>query len=438
MSRNPDSLLARELGVRQLAANIFNYTVGSGIFALPAFAVLQLGAAAPLAYLTCAIVIGLVVMCFAEAGSRVDATGGPYAYVEAAFGPFVGFLAGCLVLSTGTSAAAGIFSLLARSVVKLFPGAPDWITPFLIIVLVVTLVSINVRGVKTGARVIEAMTVIKLVPLIGFVLVGAFFVHPQNWAWSDVPSLTQVLSTSGIVLFAFSGIEGSLVPSGEVRNPSRSVPRAALLALSAVTLLYLAVQFVALGAAGLALGDDRTTPLASVAAHMVGPMGRTIMIVAAVISMTGYLSANVLSEPRGVFAFSRDGFLPRFLATVHPRFRTPHYAIYVYGAVVTAIALSGTFEQLATFSNLAALMLYFLVAISAWQLRGRNVRSDGEPFTPPGAAIINVAACIAVTLVFYETVERTQFLWLVGVLVLICVLYAARRVRRNAKRAKIE
>ncbi|HEU4602981.1 MAG TPA: amino acid permease [Steroidobacteraceae bacterium] len=433
MSRNPDSLLARELGVRQLAANIFNYTVGSGIFALPAFAVLQLGSAAPLAYLTCAVVIGLVVMCFAEAGSRVDSTGGPYAYVETALGPFVGFVAGCLVLSTGTSAAAGIFSLLARSVVKLFPAAPAWITPVIIVALVVTLVSINVRGVKTGARVIEAMTVIKLVPLLGFVAVGVFFVRPQNWVWEDMPSLAQVLSTSGIVLFAFSGIEGSLVPSGEVRNPSRSVPRAALLALSAVTLLYLAVQFVALGAQGLALADDRTTPLASAASHMVGPTGRSIMIVAAVISMTGYLSANVLSEPRGVFAFSRDGFLPRFLSTVHPRFRTPHYAIYIYGAVVTAIALSGTFEQLATFSNLAALMLYFLVAISAWQLRRRDVRSDGEPFTPPGRAAVNVAACVAVALVFYQTVERTQFLWLLGVLVLICALYGIRGLRGNTK-----
>jgi len=429
MSRNPDSLLVRELGVRQLAANIFNYTVGSGIFALPAFAVLQLGAAAPLAYITCAILIGLVVTCFAEAGSRVDSTGGPYAYVETALGPFVGFMAGCLVLSTGTSAAAGIFSLLARSIVKLFPAAPAWTTPVVIVALVMVLVSVNVRGVKTGARVVEAMTVIKLVPLIGFIVVGAFFLHPQNWLWSDVPSLTQVLSTSGIVLFAFSGIEGSLVPSGEVTNPSRSVPRAALFALSAVTVLYLAVQFVALGAAGLALGNDRTTPLAAAAAQMVGPPGRTIMIVAAVISMTGYLSANVLSEPRGVFAFSRDGFLPRFFSAVHPRFRTPHYAIYVYGAVVTAIALSGTFEQLATFSNLAALMLYFLVAISAWQLRRRNVRSDGEPFTPPGGATVNVAACIAVACVFYETVERTQFLWLMGVLVVICLLYGLRSLR---------
>jgi amino acid transporter len=432
MARNPDSLLARELGVRQLAANIFNYTVGSGIFALPAFAVVHLGAAAPLAYFTCAIVIALVVTCFAEAGSRVDSTGGPYAYVETALGPFVGFTAGCLVLSTGTSAAAGIFSLLARSILKLFPSAPAGMAAVIIVAFVCILVAINIRGVKTGARVIEAMTVIKLLPLLGFVAVGVFFVDPENWIWTDAPDVGDVLSTSGIVLFAFSGIEGSLVPSGEVRNPSRSVPRAALLALSAVTLLYLAVQFVALGVQGLALANDRTAPLASAAAHMIGPIGRTIMLVAAAISMLGYLSANVLSEPRGMFAFSRDGFLPHFLSIVHPRFRTPHYAIYIYGAVVAAIALSGTFEQLATFSNLAALMLYFLVAVSAWQLRRRNVTSGGRPFTPPGGVVINIAACIAVAWVFYETVERTQLLWLVGVLALICVLYAMRRLRGNA------
>jgi APA family basic amino acid/polyamine antiporter len=277
------------------------------------------------------------------------------------------------------------------------------------------------------------MTVIKLLPLLGFVAVGVFFVDPKNWIWTAAPDIGDVLSTSGIVLFAFSGIEGSLVPSGEVRNPSRSVPRAALLALSAVTLLYLAVQFVALGVQGLALANDRTAPLASAASHMLGPIGRTIMLVAAAISMLGYLSANVLSEPRGMFAFSRDGFLPHFLSIVHPRFRTPYYAIYIYGAVVSAIALSGTFEQLATFSNLAALMLYFLVAVSAWQLRRRNVTSGGEPFAPPGGAVINVAACIAVTWVFYETVERTQLLWLMGVLVLICVLYVLRGLRSRTQ-----
>lgn len=137
---NPDALLSRELGTRQLAATIFNYTVGSGIFVLPAFAVLQLGTTAPLAYLACAIIIGLVVLCFAEAGSRVSTTGGPYAYVETALGPMVGFVAGCLVLATGTSAAGAVSSVLARSILSLTPGAPWWVTPLVILVLVSTLV----------------------------------------------------------------------------------------------------------------------------------------------------------------------------------------------------------------------------------------------------------------------------------------------------------
>ena len=234
---NPDALLSRELGVRQLAANVFNYTVGSGIFVLPAFAVLQLGSAAPLAYVTCAIVIGLVVLCFAEAGSRVKATGGPYAYVETALGPMVGFLAGCLVLSTGTSAAAAVSSVLARSILALFPNLPDWVTPVMILVLVATLVAINLRGVRTGARVIEAATIAKLLPLLAFVVIGAFFIVPANLAWTGVPPISTVLSTAGVVIFAFSGIEGSLVPSGEVKNPARTVPRAVFLALGAATLL---------------------------------------------------------------------------------------------------------------------------------------------------------------------------------------------------------
>ena len=168
-SSNPDALLSRELGTRQLAANIFNYTVGSGIFALPAFAVLHLGAAAPLAYLACAVVIGLCVLCFAEAGSRVAASGGPYAYVEAALGPMAGFVTGCLVLSAGTSVAAAVSSLVARSILALFPALPEWVTPVLIVALVSALVAINLRGVRTGAIVIEAMTIAKLLPLLAFV-----------------------------------------------------------------------------------------------------------------------------------------------------------------------------------------------------------------------------------------------------------------------------
>ena len=432
---NPDALLSRELGTRQLAATIFNYTVGSGIFVLPAFAVLQLGSAAPMAYVACAIIIGLVVLCFAEAGSRVSATGGPYAYVETALGPMWGFVAGCLVLATGTSAAAGVSSVLARSILTLTPGASIWVNRALIVLLVSTLVAINYRGVRTGARVIEAVTLAKLLPLLAFVGIGVFFIEPSNLVWTAVPEASAVLGTAGIVIFAFSGIEGSLIPSGEVKNPSKTVPRAAFLALGAATLLYLAIQFVALGVLGTALGEDRTTPLASAADAVVGPIGRTVLVVGAVISMFGYLSANVLSEPRGLFAMSRDGFLPRLLTTVHPGFHTPHIAIIVYGVVVACIALSGTYETLTIFANLSALMLYFLCAIAAYVLRKKDVRTDGEPFLAPGGPLVPIAACLSIAWLFSETVTKEQFTALLIVLGVVFALYFLRAWRLKAQPA---
>jgi len=292
-----------------------------------------------------------------------------------------------------------------------------------------TLVWINYRGVKTGARVIEGITVAKLLPLLAFVAIGAFFIEPSNLVWSGVPEMSTVLGTAGIVIFAFSGIEGSLIPSGEVKNPSRTVPRAAFLALGSATLLYLAIQFVALGVLGTELANDNTTPLASAAHAIVGPVGRTILVVGAVISMFGYLSANVLSEPRGLFAFSRDGFLPRFFSSVHPSFHTPHKAIVIYGVMVAAIGLSGTYETLAVFANLAAIMLYFLCAIAAFVLRKRNVRTDGEPFLAPGGPLVPIATCLALAWLFYETVKPDQFIALMIVLAVIVTLYGLRALR---------
>lgn len=432
---NPDALLSRELGTRQLAANIFNYTVGSGIFVLPATAVLELGTAAPLAYLVCAIIIGLVVMCFAEAGSRVSSSGGPYAYVETALGPMWGFVAGCLVLATGTSAAAAIFSVLAGSILTLTPVGSVWANRVLVVLLVGALVAINYRGVRTGARVLETVTVAKLLPLLAFVAIGVFFIEPSNLAWSAVPDASSVLSTAGIVIFAFSGIEGSLMPSGEVKNPSKAVPRAAFLALGAATLLYLAIQFVALGVMGLDLALDQKTPLASAANAIVGPVGRTILVVGAAISMFGYLSANVMSEPRGLFAMSRDGFLPRILKSVHPTFHSPHKAIVIYGVIVASIALSGTFRTLAIFANLSALTLYFLCAVAALVLRQKDVRTDGEPYLTPGGPLVPIATCLSLAWLFSETVTLEQFVALVLLLVVVFVLYGLRAWRLKAQTA---
>ena len=424
-----EARLVRALGVRGLATSIFNYTVGSGIFVLPALAMARLGAAAPLAYLVCMLVMGLVLLCLAEAGSRVSVTGGVYAYVETALGPFAGFIAGAVLLLTGLFGGAAVAVLFARTVMSMLGLRADGWYLALIMAVVTTFVVINVRGVRNSARAMEVVTVLKIAPLLAFVLIGTAFVHRSNLVWGQLPSLSNVLGTAGVVIFAFSGIESALAPSGEVQTPWRTVPRAAFLALGAATALYLAIQWVALGIEGSHLGAQTVTPLAQAAAVFAGATGSTVMLVAAVISMLGYMSANILSVPRSIYAYARDGFLPALLSAVHERYRTPHVAIIVHGCVLAALAVTGSYERLAIFSNLNAFVLYMLCAIAVMALRARNVHSDGAPFRIPGGALVPVATVLTTGWLMYATATRGELLGLGLILALTLLLYGVRRLR---------
>ena len=424
-----EARLVRALGVRGLATSIFNYTVGSGIFVLPALAMARLGAAAPLAYLVCMLVMGLVLLCLAEAGSRVSVTGGVYAYVETALGPFAGFIAGAVLLLTGLFGGAAVAVLFARTVMSMLGLRADGWYLALIMAVVTTFVVINVRGVRNSARAMEVVTVLKIAPLLAFVLIGTAFVHRSNLVWGQLPSLSNVLGTAGVVIFAFSGIESALAPSGEVQTPWRTVPRAAFLALGAATALYLAIQWVALGIEGSHLGAQTVTPLAQAAAVFAGATGSTVMLVAAVISMLGYMSANILSVPRSIYAYARDGFLPALLSAVHERYRTPHVAIIVHGCVLVALAVTGSYERLAIFSNLNAFVLYMLCAIAVMALRARNVHSDGAPFRIPGGALVPVATVLTTGWLMYATATRGELLGLGLILALTLLLYGVRRLR---------
>ena len=422
----------RELGVRQLAAIIFNYTVGSGIFVLPALAAEQLGAAALLAYLVCAVVMGLMVMCFAEAGSRISATGGPYAYVEAALGPLAGFAAGVLLLVSDLAAAAAVATLFASSLGTLIGSTSTSVRAVLVVAVLAAVAAINIQGVRQGARLVEIFVVAKLVPLIGFVILGAAFVRVEHLQWTSTPSASSVTSTAGILIFAFIGIEGALVPSGEVRNAARTVPRAAFLAIGAVTILYVAIQVVAQGVLGGALAEDRVAPLATGAAFIFGPPGRIVMLTGAAISMLGFLSGAVLAGPRCLFAFARDGLAPRQLASVHTSHHTPHVSIVAYVVIALLLALSGSFERLAVMTNVASLLVYIACAIAVLLLRRRDVRSDGEPFRAPGGPLVPLLACASIVWVLFKTATRVELVAVGVTLVLALIVYGLRGRRRSA------
>jgi amino acid transporter len=288
---------------------------------------------------------------------------------------------------------------------------------------------INIRGVTGGARLVEVATVVKLAPLLGFVVLGALAVRPENLAWPAMPPLADVFATAGLIILAFAGIETALQPSGEVRDPERTVPRAALSAMAAVVVLYVSVQLVAQGILGPGLVEDQVAPLASAAGAAYGPAARTVMLAAAVASMFGNLSGAVLAGPRSLFALGRDGFLPRILGTVHPTRHTPHVAILIYAAVALGSGLSGSFERLAILVNFSTLLVYVVVALAAWRLRAAGVRLEGEPFRLPGGPLVPVLACAAIVAVIVATVSALEVAAMVAAIAVATVIYAVRTLR---------
>src|SRR5437899_1819678 len=402
-----DEKLVRGIGISALTANIVSSTIGAGIFVIPATVARGLGPAAPLAFVCCAIAMVLFVTCFAIAGSRVSLTGGLYAYVEVAFGRYVGFLAGMLYFLTALGAVAGVVNVLANSVALVVPflGGPMM---RIIVMLAVygSLVIINIRGVRQGAGAVTVITVAKLLPLLVFICVGIFFIHAPNLAWSGGPSSKSLGDAVILLIFAFVGIEVALIPSGEVKNPARTVPRSAYLALVVTTVIYILIQLVAQGTLGADLANHPDAPLAESAAKFLGNLGRMILLAGASISAFGFVTSDILSSPRMIFAFGRDGALPQFFAHVHPRYRSPDVAIVTYATLAFAVSLSGTFEQLAVLSNVAVLLMYLLCCAGCWVLVQRDVRSDGEPFNFPGMKVVPALAIVAIIWILAHATAR--------------------------------
>ena len=392
-----ESALVRSIGTFALAASIVNVTIGGGIFRLPADMAAQLGATAPLAYLLCAVALGLIVLCMAEAGSRVSLTGGPYAYVEVAFGPFVGFLTGFLLWMLLTFAMAAVATVLVANLGTLVPAlASRGASVAAIVTIYAIFAAVNIFGVERGARLNTALTIAKLLPLLLLIAGGLFAVDRQNLAVVNPPNLATLARSSLLLIFVFAGIEAALVPGGEVKDPARTVPRAIFIAMAVVTLLYAGLQFVAQGVLGTALAASKAAPLADAAGAALGGWARQLLLVGAVISMLGHAGAMILATPRTLFAFARDGFLPAALARTHAVHRTPAVAIFVQCAIVLVLAISSTFEQLAILANLSILVVYALCCLAAWQLRRRGVSMGGTPFRIPAAGVVIVLACLVI------------------------------------------
>ena len=420
-----DTGLVRALGVREIAFNTVNLVVGASIFVLPADPKLMWPSGI-VAYVVCAITIGFVALCFAEAGSRVSATGGVYAYAETAFGPFVGYLTGVITwFGSFMIGGAAVAVALVNSIGVLIPAAAGTVVHnTLLIAIYVTLAAVNIRGVQTGARFVEWLTIVKLAPLFLLIGVGVFYVDPSNLAWAPTPTAHQIADGSLLLIFAFLGMEAAVTPGGEIRDPARTVPRSILFALLLITVLYIAIQVVAQGVLGPALQQNPDAPLAAAAAKTMGSAGRLMLLAAAIVSAFGYLAGDMLTSPRLLYAFGRDGHLPGVFARVHERFRTPHVAIAVHTAAALAFALSSTFGKLVIMATVCTLLIYGICAVSVIAMRMKGIRTSAEPFVIPGGPVVPLLAC-AVVVGLLSRATRTEYTAVAITLAVALVPYGA-------------
>ncbi|QJU58834.1 amino acid permease [Sphingomonas sp. AP4-R1] len=422
------------MGTWALAASIVNGVVGGGIFTLPRSMAASAGPYTMLVYLGCALAMGAVVICFAEAGSRVPTSGGAYGTVEAAFGRRWAFLCGIYIWLASVLACGGIAAAFCDGIGTLTPAlAGPGARIVLLLLMFGGIMTVNLLGVGLAARIIASGTVIKLIPLGLFLVVGTVAIlgghrPPESHAAPTPLDLASFGAAVQLALFAFCGMETPLAASGEVADPARTVPKATMLAMVFVPFLYIAIQLVAQGLLGPALAGS-AEPLAD-AMGAVNPTLGLVLLFGAALSRLVWIGSDIFGAPRVLFAFGRDGLLPAVFGRVHPTWQTPYVAILFHTVLAFLLAATGTFEGLAILSTLATAGIYFLACAAALSLRRRDVAIGGRPLTfriLAPAAWVGMAAMVLLVAIG----KMGDILGFVGVTVGSLALFAVMRPPRR-------
>ena len=420
-----EPLLRRAVSRWEIVGLAVNDVIGSGVYLLPAAAAALLGPASLWAVLVAGGAVALLVLCFAEASSHFDEPGGGYVYTREAFGDFVGFEVGWMTWLARIASVASLSNGFAQALGFLWDDATVGVTRALVIALPLAFLTwINVVGVKSGARTAVFLSIAKVIPLVFLIVVGLPAI--DTGALFPIPApRTDVLGEAALLLlFAYAGFENTAAAAGEYKNPQRDVPFALLTMIALVTTLYFLIQLVALGTLPDLAERVEGAPLAAAATLLVGAWAGVVMTVGAAVSIEGNVGNTTLMGPRYLFALAEDGFGPRALASVHPRWRTPYVAIIVQSTIALVLALSGSFVQLAMLSIVARLATYIGTAAAVPVLRRKFPRTEST-VRLPGGPLIPIAA-LALCIVFLLSATRWNLIAGAIALVIGAVLFATR------------
>lgn len=389
--------LARRLGVFDATMIVMGGIVGAGIFRNPAEVArrvddpwLMLGA-----WLTGGLIALAGAFVYAELAQRRPEVGGQYAYLRDAFHPLAAFLYGwTLLLVTQTGGMAAV----AMTFADYFRELTGWNVERSVIAVVTlgTLTLVNCLGVRSGSNVQNALMVTKIAAILVLVILG--------WrAVKDMTALTGAVEPTGAVsqaagggsflaamvpvLFAYGGWQTASFVSGEMRNPTRDLPRGLLLGVIGVIVLYLAVNLVSILALGPAALGETQTPASDVMRLAFGEGGARLIAAGIAVSTVGFLSQGMLTAPRVYYAMARDGVFFRRVGTLSERTHAPVVAIVLQGIWASVIAVIGLYEQVLNYVVALDAVFFGLTGAALLVFRRRDpgrvagLRMPGHPVT---------------------------------------------------------
>jgi basic amino acid/polyamine antiporter, APA family len=389
--------IVRGIGRWDLVALMVNITIGSGILGLPSKLFALTGVYSVLALVLCAALLAIVAICFAEVGSRFTHTGGPYLFTRTAFGATAGFVVGWLYWVSRVLSFATICNLLVVYVARAAPALQGPGARIAIVSLVVLgILLVNLLGIRQATIVSNGLTLLKVSLLLSFGVVGILAVNVWPAAPAALPPAGDFSDAMLLGIFAFVGFEAALVSAGETRNPRRDVPFCVAMSLLVVLVLYAGVQIVCIAAVPELAAS--TAPFADAAVVLWGPAGETVIAVGAIVIMLGSLNSGFLATSRLPFAFAEQGDVPAALARVHPRFRTPHVAIFASAALVWLATVASSFLSAITLATSTRMVVYVAGCLALIALRRRSDVQPAGFVAPLGPAIAVIASVLSFAL----------------------------------------
>ena len=398
--------LKQELTLFDVTNLVVGAIIGADIYVASAFGAGLLGPLSLVTWVVAGIIAIVIALCFAQCAALLPKVGGPYAYAHAAWGTFAGFIVGwSLWLAEWMSLA--VFPVAFTQYLMFFFPSLSWILQVTVKVLfVVFLVVTNIVGVKAAGRTNDVLTIVKLVPLIFFVAIGLFYVTSNattaitNYSPFSPFGFGNFGSALVLIFWAYAGFEISTIPAEEVKNPSKTIPRAIIAGISIVTVFYLTTNVVLFGERPwnlLALDNAPLATATNVALNsvpMLALVGGIIVGGGALISVAGSDESGMIGTSRLGYALAADGLFPRIFAKIHPKFKTPCLGIIIQAVTALVAAIVGSLSMLIATSVFFMAIAYVATSASIFSLRKKGAKAHfhlrGGLFIPSLGIIFSI------------------------------------------------